>query len=111
MFKFKKGDKVRAVAQSHGWAGVKAGDIGIVDHISIDGLVETYFKISRVITWTSTPECLELVERIASSEPVIPQELKPIVDAVNAGNWGCQKDSVVSLVSAICKTDIKPWID
>ena len=42
--------------------------------------------------------------------PVVPTKLKPIVDAVNGGDWGCQHDSVVKLVSALTGADITPYL-
>ncbi len=42
--------------------------------------------------------------------PVIPTKLKAIVEAVDEGDWGCQRNSVVKLVSAICGSDITQYL-
>ena len=49
-------------------------------------------------------------QSVVKTELTVPIKLQPIVDAVNKGEWGCQKDSVISLVSAITGSDITPYI-
>lgn len=39
-------------------------------------------------------------------EPTVDQRTKAIIDAVNAGNWGCQDESVRRLVSVLTGVEI-----
>ena len=57
--KFKKGDRVRVMAQTHGWADVKKGDIGTVVFVKAGGTYEVDFK--AMDSWTGDEACFELV--------------------------------------------------
>jgi hypothetical protein len=59
-YKFKIGDKVRVLSQSHGWGAVKAGDIGVIEKIYDDGDLSVDFPTHY--SWTGKPKCFELVE-------------------------------------------------
>jgi hypothetical protein len=59
MGKFKKGDEVRVLKQTHGWGQVREGNIGIVKSISKDTL-QVDFK--NHLSWRGELGCFELVE-------------------------------------------------
>lgn len=61
--KFKVGDKVRIVAQTAGWAGVKPGDVGTIKHIPASpdgdyGVDVPTFECNSL--WEGAEECFEL---------------------------------------------------
>ena len=67
--KFKVGDTVRAVGQSHGWGQVSYGDIGKITSCSgkQDGEYKYYADFSSHRSWTGYEKCFELVETSSST--------------------------------------------
>lgn len=109
-FQFKVGDKVKVVDESHGWSDVKKGDIGEIKAIYCGGDIVIDFESER--DWYAKSKDLELVERIAKPElPKLNEMNQAILDALKAGEWGRQRDSVIKLVSAICDKDFAPYMD
>jgi len=63
MTKFKVGDKVRVINQSHGWGTVSKGDEGVIEKIDKKGTCEVKIpSYSNKITWTGEEHCFELAE-------------------------------------------------
>ena len=67
--KFKVGDTVRAIGQSHGWGQVSYGDIGKITSCSgkQDGEYKYYADFSSHRNWTGYEECFKLVETSSST--------------------------------------------
>lgn len=58
--KFKVGDRVKAISESHGWAGVKPGDIGTILRIDEDGQISVNFE--AMYDWGCNEDNLELID-------------------------------------------------
>jgi len=71
--KFKEGDKVRILRQSHGWGSVRKGDIGIIRSIGADYInnrqVYTLNVDGKASGWSVYEECLQGLE-------LTPEEVK-----------------------------------
>jgi hypothetical protein len=60
--KFKVGDRVVAIAESHGWGGVKKGDIGVVKSLDSDGGYYVDFLYQK--SWHGKESCFQLAETV-----------------------------------------------
>lgn len=56
--KFSVGDKVKAVAETHGWGGVKCGDNGVITGFQGDSYIAEFPNQSH---WTGGESCFELI--------------------------------------------------
>ena len=56
------GDRVVAIAESHGWGGVKKGDIGVVKSLDSDGGYYVDFLYQK--SWHGKESCFQLAETV-----------------------------------------------
>ena len=49
-------------------------------------------------------------QSVVKTELTVPTKLQSVVDAFNKGDWGCQRDSVLGIVSALAGADITPYV-
>jgi hypothetical protein len=91
--KFKAGDKVRAIDESHDWGCVDKGDIGTVVKKSIfTGEEDVYFVDfgeHKATYWKGHESCFELVEENVQTEFVFPPpKLSSIGEMLNPNDSG-----------------------
>jgi hypothetical protein len=79
MAKFKVGDRVRALSQSHGWAGVKVGDIGTVCHV-FAGESKYDVNFQAMDAWTGEEECFEMVTKPKGGKKMAKKKLSADVE-------------------------------
>lgn len=80
--KFKAGDRVRVIKQTHGWGCVGKGDVGTVIRKSSSFEEEDVYFVNfgelKAINWKGYKSCFELVEESMQGEFVYsPPELSP----------------------------------
>lgn len=92
MTKFKVGDKVRAIGESHGWGCVNRGDVGVVKKIS-QLSNECLVDFPMQSPWTASFDVLELVER-----PTKKQRIEALEQTVEK-----QAEQIDELQSTIAK--------
>ena len=93
--KFKVGDRVRAINQSHGWGFVDKGDIGTVIsirkslHWEGEDIYFVDFGELKATNWKAHESCLELVEESMQGEFVYsPLKLSSIGQMLNPNDSG-----------------------
>jgi len=93
--KFKIGDKVRAISQSHGWGNVEYGDIGTIIRKSANFEEEGIYFVDfglfseKATNWKAHESCLELVENSVKGEFVYsPIKLSSIGEMLNPNDSG-----------------------
>ncbi|GAA1053946.1 hypothetical protein [Dietzia natronolimnaea] len=83
MTKFKVGDQVRAVSQSHGWGKVSKGDAGVVSHTTKAAGNEGYrVNFPRHRSWNASESDLELVAEGGDFQPHHRKTYKQLKDSV-----------------------------
>jgi hypothetical protein len=99
--KFKVGDRVVAIAESHGWGDVDYGDIGVVKSLCENG--DYYVDFPNQEDWRCTEECLELntfyytyTSTITQSEPIGKDSIRD-VENVNVSITKKSKIRVLSI--------------
>ncbi|WP_456959230.1 hypothetical protein [Lysinibacillus sp. TE18511] len=81
MTKFKVGDKVRVVAESHGWGGVSKGDEGVIKSVDGKGRYQALIpSFHDNITWAGEERCFEL----APQKPTKKQRITTLEQKVEA---------------------------
>lgn len=58
-FKFKVGDKVEAVDQSHGWGGVEKGEIGVITEVDVNPNTNYTVNFSEHLSWKADEKVLK----------------------------------------------------
>ena len=97
--KFKIGDTVKVIAESHGWGFVRVGDIGTVSTIRENSMDVNFPEYND---WQGTFDCFELVES-SKTEAIVPDDHVAISSKYIMGidSYQDEEEDYIKNVSAI----------
>jgi len=113
---YKVGDKVKILAQSHGWGNVKSGDIGTIISINGNGQVFYLEVKDKAHSWTVDNEPQYIVPYIESPNPSeIKFEVGDEVEVIKTGssNNGIKKPGdrfIIQMITPATNGEHNFWI-